>query len=271
MAVDYETGNLYLNGGKAAYDAEGRMFARNDSIPYSEGMAYFAGRLVVSKASSYWDRNPLRKVTLLTLYSPGLKPEGTIDVPDKGPNTTTFNVEGGIVEVDFISDIVSNNGERLIVKEGRSDTVFYYTGEPSLRPAYRLAMGRFTIPDEVLDGSLGYNVNGHCAIVDIIEGSRYIFVTTWELGKWVPVYLVFDGRDYTDGFMAAGPNGRTGIFLDGLAFTPRYIRDNRLVGYMQAFDMVDNAAAITNPDLKALAATLKEDDNPVIIVATLKK
>ncbi len=84
-------------------------------------------------------------------------------------------------------------------------------------------------------------------------------------------YLVFDRREGFGGFSAVGPDGGAGLFVGGLAFTPMYIRDNRLVGYMQALDIVDNADAITNPDLKALAATLREDSNPVIVVATLKK
>jgi hypothetical protein len=45
----------------------------------------------------------------------------------------------------------------------------------------------------------------------------------------------------------------------------------KLTKYIQAFDIVDNHDAITNPDLKALAATLKEDSNPVIGIAKLKK
>jgi hypothetical protein len=40
---------------------------------------------------------------------------------------------------------------------------------------------------------------------------------------------------------------------------------------MQAIDIADNANSITNPDLKILATALKEDSNPLIVVATLKK
>jgi hypothetical protein len=56
-------------------------------------------------------------------------------------------------------------------------------------------------------------------------------------------------------------------------FTPSYIRNNQLVGYMQALDIVDAAAAesITDPSLQTLVATLTEDSNPVIVIATLKK
>jgi hypothetical protein len=82
---------------------------------------------------------------------------------------------------------------------------------------------------------------------------------------------LFDRREDYAGFTTLGPDGSEGLFLDGVRFQPAYIRDNQLVGYMSALDIVDNAESITNPDLKALAATLKEDNNPVIITAKLKK
>jgi hypothetical protein len=73
------------------------------------------------------------------------------------------------------------------------------------------------------------------------------------------------------GFSATGgPDGKPGLFIDGVKLTPMYVRDNRLVGVMQALDIVDGAGRITRPDLKELAAGLREDNNPVIVVATLK-
>ncbi len=42
-------------------------------------------------------------------------------------------------------------------------------------------------------------------------------------------------------------------------------------GDIATLDIVDNAGSITDPKLKEIAATLKEDDNPVIVVAELKK
>jgi hypothetical protein len=66
-----------------------------------------------------------------------------------------------------------------------------------------------------------------------------------------------------------GAENEPGLFAGGIAFKPMYVRDNRLVGCMQALDIVDGADRITDPRLKALAATLKEDSNPIIIIAQL--
>ncbi len=92
------------------------------------------------------------------------------------------------------------------------------------------------------------------------------------MGEFTTVaHIILDKRDPSGGFAAVGPDGKPGLFLDGIAFSPQYIRDNRLVGYIRALDIADNRDAITNPKLKALAATLKEDSNPVIVVARLNK
>jgi hypothetical protein len=106
------------------------------------------------------------------------------------------------------------------------------------------------------------------AVGNIYEGDRYILT----IGKYPPSAkpLLFDRKEDYAGLSALGPEGNEGLFLDGIQFTPMYIRDNQLVGYMQAFDIVDNVEHITDPDLKALAATLPENDNPVIVVVKLK-
>lgn len=39
---------------------------------------------------------------------------------------------------------------------------------------------------------------------------------------------------------------------------------------MQAIDIVDNTDVIANPELKTIAAAMKEDDNQVIVIAKLK-
>ncbi len=84
-------------------------------------------------------------------------------------------------------------------------------------------------------------------------------------------FLVFDRRDPAAGFSArGGADDKPGLLLDGLPVTPMYIRDNRLVGYLSALDVTDNADRLTHPGLKSAAQNLREDSNPVIVVATLK-
>ena len=175
--------------------------------------------------------------------------------------------------VFFINRIMSDNGSSILVKEPLNDTVFHYMNNRVLKPAYRLDFGSHTVPA----GVLGTNPtvqwsNQFRPLRNIWEGDRYILATTVNYGidTSTAARIVLDKHNPSGGLTALGPDGKPGLFHDGVKFTPCYIRDNRLVGYMQAIDIVDTAAAITNPDLKAIAATLKEDSNPVIVIAKLK-
>jgi hypothetical protein len=114
--------------------------------------------------------------------------------------------------------------------------------------------------------------NRNFTVDNVWEGDRYFIVSATNLLQiQQPCRLIFDRRDLVSGgFSATGSDGKPGLFIGGIVFTPCYIRDNRIVGYMQALDIADGRDAITDPRLKALAAILKEDSNPVIVVASLK-
>ena len=135
-------------------------------------------------------------------------------------------------------------------------------------------MGRYFIPFEAFGENPAerWDEAYHDATY-VYDGDKYVIVrsSSFAEGSFDTNYLVLDRHKPYDGFSAFGPNGKPGLFIDGIKFTPCYIRDNRLVGYIQAIDIVDSADLLTNPDLKAIAATLDEDSNPVIVVATLKK
>lgn len=286
MVTDWENENIYLSvyNGTAmypvkAYGADGDIFARNDSIPRGK-FACFDGKVFLFNAPRGEQESDVT-FTFMERYSPELRRETVLDVANKGSgdvvmvtttdgqpiNATTLNISN-ISVIDMAPVIVSGNGASLLAKQGRSDTVYHYI-DGALKPVWRLDFGNYAIPDE----TFGLHTNSiaswdnRYAIENIYEGDRYILVTQ-RLGAG---RLLFDRRENYAGFSAIGPNGYEGLFLGGVKFNPMYIRYNRLVGYMQAIDIVDNAASITNPDLKTLAATLREDSNPVIVVAKLKE
>jgi hypothetical protein len=283
ITVDWEKENLYLmadNGGTAshslmrAYRADGEIFGRNDSITRGK-IAFFDDKVLLF--TDNFSTKPMEigeMFTFMETFSPDLHRETALEVPFKGPNRImliTNDADGQIAAISVMNIapvIASNNGASLLVKEGRSDTVYHYTGG-AMEPFLRLDFGSYAIPDEAFEPSYdkpsSTNMYG---VKNIYEGDRYILVT----GSYQPPHLLlFDRREDYAGFTTLGPNGSEGLFLDGIRFNPAYIRDNQLVGYISALDIVDNAESITNPDLKALAATLKEDSNPVIVTATLKK
>ncbi|MDR2894044.1 MAG: hypothetical protein LBU97_01110, partial [Alistipes sp.] len=276
VAVEYETDNLYARSGGTviAYNAEGRMLTRNDSIP-AWSTAFVDGRLVALRQRHDVfvtdDTEPGSRVTLLDIFSPDLRPEGRVETLDKG-TPMRFSPEGFtmLLTEGFLSD----NGESLVVKELMCDTAFYYRADGALESAYILDLGRHATPAGAFgeNATVAWSDDFH-RVDNIREGSRYLFVETMSGTPMRRSFIVLDREDPAAGFMSVGPDGEAGMFLGGVKFTPSYIRDNQLVGYMQALDIVDAVAtkSITNPDLQALATTLREDSNPVIVVATLNK
>ncbi|MDR2912829.1 MAG: 6-bladed beta-propeller [Alistipes sp.] len=284
MAVDRETDNVYIyasDGGSMfllAYDSAGALFARYNGVGLNNGdLVFHDGSVVVLKLSPDNGENSTigTRVPLLEMFSPDLKRESTIDAVDKGSGKRIVVISpSGPNDIGYIGPggnvpgILSDSGKTLIAKEERSDTVFYYKNGV-LEPSYILELGSHDLPS----GAFGINpvesAGDSYAVLNIFESDRYLFVPTHKYKDDADVQLVFD-RASGNGFSAVGEDGEVGLFLGGVRFVPCYIRDNRLVGYMQALDIVDNRDRITQPELKVLAATLKEESNPVIVVAKLR-
>jgi hypothetical protein len=272
FTIDYLQDNVYMRNGSTivACDAVGNLLARNDSILLSEAIVCIEDRLVVLKSSSKNESEPDGKMTLLEIFSKTLQRENGVNVLDKGSVIVETTSSEGLVYRYLPSAVISYDGSSVAVKETLVDTVFHYSANGVFEPAYRFNFGSRSIRP----GSTGPNPttfwnDRFYALNALWEGERYIVTRVNNFND--EHCLVFDRRNPTEGFSAIGFENDGGLFIEGILFMPCYIRDNRLVGYVQAIDIVDNAASITDPDLKALAATLEEDDNPVIVVAKLKK
>jgi hypothetical protein len=291
--TDHDGNTLYLLGrtgdGKMrmiTFDAAGRPIARNDSIAGNSGSAFFDGRLFVMKgspASTDFGNNPDfvssigTRVPLLEIYSPDLRLEQTIETTDKGDGIimTQFVGEGGRmgIMVNFAANyLLKSDGNSLMVKEARSDTVFYYRNG-TLEPGLLLDMGKYAVPADALGMEPAVKADNKWAVQNIFESGDHILISARTATTYTSAtaHIVIDRRNPAAGISATGgPEGKPGLFIDGIRFTPMYVHGGSLVGYMNAFDIVDNAESITRPDLKALAAGLREESNPVIVVADLK-
>ena len=287
LTVDWNRDNLYLWGispGKRqiiVYDDAGTILARTDSVSHpamAMTKAVFRDdKLIMWKQRSPSEPKPIpgTKQTLLDIFSSNLTPAGDVKVSDRNVTPTIFLSNGEYTS--FSQGFLSDNGRSILVYETLHDTVFRYNNDMTLSPAYFLNLGKHAPPTEAFgeNATMPWSKNFYL-VNDILEGDRFIIVRTLSSdgnpGGGISEYLVFDKNDSFRGFIATTTdNNNRELSVGGLIFTPCYIRDNRLVGYIQAIDIVDNAATITNPDLKAIATTLDEDSNPVIVVATLKK
>ena len=87
------------------------------------------------------------------------------------------------------------------------------------------------------------------------------------------VYALYDKETRIFYFLLQPVKGIRGLVNDidnGLPFWPKYISsENEYVDYFQAFDFIEKANKIPNPDdsLKKFLESVDEEDNPIIIIA----
>ncbi len=289
IASDWERDKLYLWGYQGAlrilvYSATGRVIARRDSDSHPDqtmGRAIFRNdKLVMWKMRSQSAANPKpgAKSILLEVLSSDLKSAGNVEAVDRNVVPVLYQHDGGYSA--FRQGILSDNGKQVLVYETLDDTVFYCNADMTLSPAYTLSLGRYTPPAQTFGSNASVPWNTNFRLVNNMwEGDRFVIVKTmlYDLSTgrrdMKEEYLIFDriaGSVNFGGFSAAKADRKPGMSCGGVTFTPMYIRNNQLVGYMQALDIVDNSSRITNPALKQLASKIKEDSNPVVVVVQLK-
>jgi hypothetical protein len=204
-------------------------------------------------------------------YSADLQREWGIETSDTRISVILRFVDNGVINVILgPGAVLADNGETLLVKEALSDTLFYYADD-ALTPAYILDPGNYAIHEGALGINPSVETGDSYAVIGVLESDRYVFAETYGYKNDVRMHLIFDRTDEAGGgFSPLGPDGAKGLFLDGIRVSPMYVRDNRLVGVMQALDIVDAADRLTQPETKELAAGLHEESNPVIVVVELK-
>jgi hypothetical protein len=268
------TDEIYIDGTTdvVGLDADGKEFARVGDL-LSWGMRWHGDRLLTLPVALVFDEEVFSHDTIpfIDMYDRELRHIGSIPGPNVGPFMGLSSVpEEGYVPATS-PPFFSDNGERLLIKQGRNDTLYHFSSG-TIRPAYLLDLGAYTPPAEVF----GFNPAGrwterNFTVPNVWEGERWMIVAASNIIEKTMWGLIFDRRNPEAGGFSAtgGVDGKQGLFVGGAKFTPCYIRDNRLVGYIQAFDLVDNADRITDPKLKEIAAAIREESNPVITIIQL--
>ncbi len=284
LVADPDTDNVYVLSQRqtiTAFDADGRLFATNDSLDGSGSMGrivWFDDRLIhmsepplVFFAAGTTPPSPAADsmTAIVNIFTRDLLHDGTITSRAKGSPWALSNIDGVFIAANS-SNILSDNGNALLVKEGLSDTVFHYLPGGVLRPAMQLRLGRYLPPAEAYMTDPAIDWDRLYTVSSIFDTGERTIIRVHRGFNGGHSFLVFDAGESGGGFSATGPDGAARLFLGGVKFNPLYTRDGRLTGCMQALDIVDNRDAITHPGLAELAATLREESNPVIVVAKLK-
>lgn len=258
LAVDAENDRAFVYGtGVIAYDRNNVRTARNDSIRSAQ-MAYRNGELLVFHYPSAEAEADGKRVLFSRYSAADLTPRGEIRVPDKGRVA---------VEVGF--QVLCDNGSELLFKEELSDTICRLSGD-SVRPVGLLDMGRYCFPAEKMTFEAMNEWPDYYRLVDLLAGERYLFLSLQNGLMGERTLLVYDRSDGAC-YIPKGDDGRQGLFVDGVRFTPRSIRGNRLVGELDLLDLLDRKEQITDPALRAVAAGVTEQSNLVVAILPLKE
>lgn len=255
LTVDYAGDEVYVYGtGVMAYNKDGQMVARNDSIR-SPQIAYYNGELLVLKYPSL-DAGRGGERSLIDKYTADLVYAGDVRVPDKG-----------VSRVDVGFQVLSSNGNELLIKEELSDTVCSFAGD-SLRPVYRLNMGRYKFPIEKLTLDAMNDWNKYYRVVNLMDSDGYLFIFLQNGLMGDQMLMVYDKNDGSC-YIPKNSDGRKGLFVDGVRFNPRSIYGNQLFGELDLLDLLENKDRITDPALKAIAAKTTEQSNAILGIVHL--
>lgn len=179
-----------------------------------------------------------------------------------------------------------------------NDTIFTIDRDMTMKKAYVLDLGRYgATPEWFLDNSKD-RWGEYVWPGSIYESSKYLFMVFF-LGKYAPEsfeYIVrySDGREVTKinsnvhgiynketgklQFMLQPEKKKLGLKNDlddgPSVIWPKYIStDGKLVTYCSAEEFLEHYERMENPSdrMKEIARKLKPDDNPVVMVVSLKE
>lgn len=164
--------------------------------------------------------------------------------------------------------VLSNNGENVLIKEEFSDTVFIITPDIIMKPRYILNMGNYLFPKELYTFDAIDKWSDFYHTINILDAKTYsvIIIQNGLMGEIR--YLLFD-KTASHCFTPTGSDGKIGFYIDDIKFTPVYTHKNRIVGYMTATDIASGSNNIINTKLQTIAKHITDESNPILVILTL--
>lgn len=157
------------------------------------------------------------------------------------------------------------SNKNVLYASPRLGNMIYYYANNDFHPIYKIKFDKNNFPedenifdylDDYFEGNFPYIVKDHYFLSD-----RYlIFGYVYDYNRYFCFY------DMATGQLS---NGMVNVdFVDDFIFFPRWGNDNYLISAVEARDVKNEYQSLTklNKDLE----NIKEDDNPVIVLYTLK-
>lgn len=196
--------------------------------------------------------------TIARLYDMNMRVVDSICLPGKNKD-----IPGDVKQfIDF--QVFSNDGfSGVYIKEELEDTLFTISYKLVVSPAYILNLGRYKFPIEMYNFDKMDDWNKYYRITSLSNSDNYLMLTLQNglMGKLQ--YVLYD-KQTKESFTPTNKNGENGFFINEVKFTPLYIHNNQLIGYINPHNILSKENFL-NEKLKILKDQLTEESNPVII------
>ena len=180
----------------------------------------------------------------------------------------------------------SYNGQIKIINSSR-DTIFNLSSSNNISLAYTLKLGKYEYLTEFTHRRTR-DYFYEPALGGILESDNFILLkgvlpenelpqiyTKDNYDKHCSSYILYDKKEYKTYALKKPEKYDYVGFVDdinnGMPFCPLCIAGNKMYQFIEADDFIELAERHNVPRMKEIAATLTDESNPVMVVATLKK
>jgi len=195
-----------------------------------------------------------------------------VSVEDKGKKPVALNLLRGHGQL-----FLSSQYGKLTVLDAFQDTIFTYDENLDKQVKFIVDYGRYKMTPK----STGEDQ--FIVFTDILENDRLALLIakanqyglSFMKKSNKQIYLLYDKIKGTCRVLPLDKSKKWFSFnndLDnGLPFHPQMIEGNRMIQFINAIDFIDMSKTCSSVKVKQIAATLTEESNPVMVVATLKE
>ena len=178
------------------------------------------------------------------------------------------------------SSYIQNN--KLFLKELQNDTLFCLTDSMTLNKVLVFNTGEMRLTAEARSNGKHYfdNQYDYLTVPDIFSSERYLYYSFSYKKSGRGNKIIFD-RESGKKFVIPKKEGLTDDISGGISFKPQYCYNGIFFSWVEANTLKNHvsgdafkSSVVTNPEkkeeLKRLADSITESDNPVLIMAKIR-
>ncbi len=178
-------------------------------------------------------------------------------------------------------------GKDLKFTNSTRDTIYRYNQNEGLVTDFLINYGKYEYIKRMGLGTAGRENFFYIDIVGVYETDSLILIagclpeselpqiyTRSNYNPFCTSYILYDKKETKTYALRKLPDYNYIGFIDdingGMPFKPRFIQDKKMYQFVDAYEFIELAKQHGVPKMKEIAATLTEESNLVMVVATLK-